>query len=329
MLSRVDIDDLSFAPVRARWLAQPGEVAAALLEAAGHSDRLDGVPAQQVTVRAARLLWDFGERESGLSILRRVIRDNPPYGDGQARYELAMVLAQAGDPDEAQLALLDSVSCEEPGGLVDVLCRSRIAHDFVYGGHLDLAAKWADNAVDAAELGKGPDRLAAIRWAAQSRAEALEKIRVARAEGPEAARLVYLRRTGQDGPLDSRPWPAICDGCLVWWPEAEYDRLVRQVSLATHFLGARWSDHTAIVESAMRTAAAVSAGPVSLVAATFDVFTTFLLARKADPREATTMTSLTPFMRTASKPVQWPPSLRKSCWCGSGYRYRDCCVLLA
>lgn len=27
-------------------------------------------------LRAARLLWDFGERESGLSILRRVIRDN-------------------------------------------------------------------------------------------------------------------------------------------------------------------------------------------------------------------------------------------------------------
>jgi len=169
MVSRVDIDDLSFAPVRARWLAQPGEVAAALLEAAGHSDRLDGVPAQQVTVRAARLLWDFGERESRLSILRGVIRDNPPYADGQARYELAMVLAQAGDPDEAQAALLDSVSWQEPGSLVDVLCRSRITHDFVYGGHLDQAAKWADNAVDAAELGKGPDHLAAIRWAVQNR----------------------------------------------------------------------------------------------------------------------------------------------------------------
>jgi len=160
-------------------------------------------------------------------------------------------------------------------------------------------------------------------------AQVLEEIRVARAEGPEAARLVYLRRTGQDGRLDSRPWPALCDSCLLWWPEAEYDRLVRQVSQATCFLGGRWSDHVAIVESAMRTAAAVPAEPASLVAATFDDFTTFLLARKADPREATTMTSLTPLMRTASKPVRWPPSPRKSCWCGSGYRYRDCCVLLA
>lgn len=86
MSSRVDIDDLSFAPVRARWLAEPGKVAADLLDAAGHSDRLDGVPAQQVTVRAARLLWDFGERESGLAILRRVIRDNPADADGLARY---------------------------------------------------------------------------------------------------------------------------------------------------------------------------------------------------------------------------------------------------
>src|SRR5262245_21302794 len=121
MLSRVDIDDLSFAPVRARWLAEPGTVAADLLEAAENSDRLDGVPAQQVTVRAARLLWDFGEREGGLAILRRVIRASSPGADGQARYELAMVLAQAGDPDEAQAALLDSVSGELPGGLVDVL----------------------------------------------------------------------------------------------------------------------------------------------------------------------------------------------------------------
>jgi hypothetical protein len=175
MLSRVDVDDLLFAPVRARWLAEPGTVAADLLEAAGHGDRLEGVTAQEVTVRAARLLWDFGQREAGLALLEQVIRDNPPDADGQARYELAMVLAQAGDPEEAQAALLDSVSCERPGSMVDVFRRSRIADDFVYGGHLDLAAKWADNAVNAAELGTGPDHLAAIAWATRNRAEVLER----------------------------------------------------------------------------------------------------------------------------------------------------------
>lgn len=236
-----------------------------------------------------------------------------------------MVLAQAGDPDEAQSALLDAVSCEQPGDLTDVMLRSRIAVDFVYGGHLDLAATWADNAVDAAELGKGPDRLPAIGWATRSRAQVLEKIRVARAEGPEAARLVAPRLPGSDSPLDTRQWPALSGGCLVWWPEAQYARLVRQVGEVAYFLGARWSDHTAIVESAMRMAAAVSQQPISLVAASVDGFTVFVEARETDPREASTMTACTAFMGTVSKPVRWPPSPRKPCWCGSGRRYRECC----
>jgi hypothetical protein len=325
MLSRVDFDDLLFAPERARWLEEPGKVAADLLDAAGHSDRFDGVTAQEVTVRAARLLWDFGERKAGLAILRRVIADNTPDADGLARYELAMVLAQAGDPDEAQAALLDSVSCEEPGSMADVRCRARLAVDFVYGGHLDLAAEWADSAVDAAEAGKGPQRQAAIRAANQSRADVLEKIRVARADGPDAAHLVDLRLPGLVGPLDRQPWPALSGGSMVWWPEREYDRLVRQVGEVTNFLGTRWSDHAAIVESAMRTAAAVSTEPISLVEASFVGFTMFVAMRKADPREASTMTAFTTFMGTENKPVRWPPPPRKPCWCQSGRRYKDCC----
>lgn len=322
----MDFEALLFAPVRARWLDEPRKVAADLLDAAEGGDGLDGVTAQEATVRAARLLWDFGERDEGLAILRRVIADHPPDADGQARYELAMVLAQAGDTDKAEAALLDAVSCEQPGGMADVVRRARIAVDFVTGGQLDLAEKWADIAVDAAEAGTGPRRQAAIREAMQSRAVVREKVRVARAEGPGAVRQVDLRSPGLAGPLDSQPWPALSDGSLVWWPEREYDRLVQQVGEVTNFLGARWSDHTAIVQAAMRTAAAAATQSVALVEASFVGFTMFVLARTVDPREAATMTAFTAFMATENKPVPWPPSGRKPCWCQSGRRYKDCCA---
>lgn len=327
MPERVGVDDLLFAPVRARWLSEPRQVAADLLEAAEHSERLNGVTPQSVTVRAARLLLDFGEQEDGLALLRRVIADTSPDADGLARFELALVLAQSGDPDEAQAVLLDSISCEPPDSLPAVFRRSQIAVDFVYGGHLDLAVRWADSAVDAAEAGKeGPLRGFAVQDAQRSRAEVLEMIRVARDEGPQAARQVIDRLTGLTGPLDIRPWPALVGDCLLWWPAPEYQRIVRQVSEVTHFLGAQWSDHRDLVESTMRAVAAVSPEPLWVVAASFEGLTMFVLRRKTDPRDASTMTACTAFHAADRPPVRWPPSPRKPCWCQSGLRYKVCCA---
>lgn len=43
------------------------------------------------------------------------------------------------------------------------------------------------------------------------------------------------------------PWPALFGSCLLWWPEAEYQRIVRQVPDIRSVLGATWREHTVLV----------------------------------------------------------------------------------
>src|SRR5215469_12724005 len=87
--------------------------------------------------------------------------------------------------------------------------------------------------------------------------------------------------------------------CLLWWPCAEYGRVVRQVPELRDVLGAPWRGHTARVESAMAAMAAeaarTSSGATqrSLAAAQYERFAGFLERTGADPRLAVVMTAFT------------------------------------
>jgi SEC-C motif len=126
---------------------------------------------------------------------------------------------------------------------------------------------------------------------------------------------------------------------MLWWPEAEYQRIVRQVPDVRSVLGTTWRDHTATVESTLL--ALVPTGPASrtgsatayCLAANFEEFCGYLRATRADPRQASTMTGYTERLVNlahsgvpdARQPTAWPPAEDSRCWCGSNARYRRCC----
>ncbi len=338
-------DDLRFALIRAAHLESPRQVADDLLAAGQAATRLDGVTALQVQVRAAEVLLRAGERGDSLAVLRRTVRDAGPDADPRTRVAAAAVLAGAGDPAGAEALMMQALQARPGGyalfgGLVELSLR------FAALGHFDQALRAADEAaaVAARLTGHGGRRVrdnpgARLRSLAELAREQILELQhgTPAGEADRADRRAGQHGRGQDlakpgeGALSQPPWPVLAGSCLLWWPNAEYSRVGRQVPELRDVLGATWREHTARVESAMAVAAdtapAGSGAALSLAAAAYEKFVQYLERTGADPRLAPVMTAFTEHAGAGYEhAARWPPGQRDLCWCGSKKRYDRCCA---
>jgi hypothetical protein len=332
----VTADDLLFTWARARWLETPWAVANRLLDAAADPDRLDGVSAEAVRVRAADVLHESGHPEESIPLLRTTVASSDPGADGGARRSLAIAVAEYADPAEAESMVMEDAEANPPG----VRTRLLVARGLIRGGWYERARQMADDAVSAATTWdkRGIFKTLEIERATTGREQVYEEVRQATEEGgladPGPGRLSRPERQ-----YGEPPWPAVTAGRLLWWPEAEYHRVIRQVPELAAILGSPWPEHTTNVEAALRPATQVSHGRIWLAAGDFGEFTRFVTEQSADPRAAATMTAYLPFtfrqaadrrlggasiVSAVRRPARWPPRRRQPCWCGSGHMYQEC-----
>lgn len=323
MTDVVSADDLTFAYLRAKWLDSPQQVAADLLAAAAQPELCDGVSALQVRITAGNVLADYGNRADGIDILRGAVAGSRPGADGDARLFLATVLAQAGEVAEAEAVAAESIAAVAAGPEAPIAFSQYmfVANGFAQAGLADLAMRWADKGMAAAAAVRGSRslRFRAGQFAAAMREGVQARLKAAEESGP---------RDGGSPSLPDPPWPAVTNGRLLWWPEVQYGRLVRQVPALAEILGRAWPDHTRLVESVLREHTRWSPGEpvgqvIQPVAGDFDRFASFLLSKGADPRDRAAMTAYGLADQAAS--ASWPPKPRKPCWCGSGRSYGQCC----
>ncbi len=323
----VDYDTLLFAPALAARGRAVRPVVDELLAVANDPDRLQGVDPTLVRVRAADLLsleHDPALLPDAVEILREAVALALPGELGVATDALARTLAEQGD-FAALDALVQPLLRQRPSlsWAPTLMGISAAATIFGYGKQ---ASGWLDEAL----AGPGGSDRTARRVLADAK-ERLVKIRATMtADGcdpddPAAARARWGSLPEAAATVTSHPpWPAGHDGRLVWWPEPEYARLMRQLPELATILGAPWRGHTGRVQTAMADGA--TAGLHWLVAAEFGQFAGFLEWSRADPLASSTMTAFGALASTLPAPVRWPPKDRALCWCGSGNRYRDCCA---
>ncbi len=338
-------DDLRFALIRAAHFQPPGQVASDLLTAADQpATRLAGVTVFQARVRAAEVLLEAGQRGKGLRVLGQAVQEPGPDPDPPTQVAAAAVFAEAGDAAEAEALVMRAFRARPAGdgllgGLLTVSLRLAEA------GHFEAAIRIADETI--ASTLRLPDRRSRrglneriTRIAQMAREEILKLQHEPRAGGTDLTdrQAVREQRDQKRADLTERassqpPWPAVAGSCLVWWPSAEYGRVVRQVPELQGILGAPWRDHTARVERAMVAATASDAArarggaaQLSVAAAEYEMFAQYLERTGADPRLAAVMTAFTDHARSAPQhPAPWPPGRRDPCWCGSKKRYQRCC----
>ena len=257
----------------------------------------------QVRLRAAEVLLAAGERGVGVGVLRHAVQEAGPDPDPETHLAAAGVFAEAGDLAEAEALVTQVLRAHRGYGLLGSLMEMSLRLASL--GHFDLAVRIADEVVARNRRGGGLGaRITLLLEGAREQVLGLQQ--EVRAAGVDLAdRQAMGHGLGPrmaepaEGISSQPPWPALAGSRLLWWPCAEYGRVVRQVPELRDVLGAPWRGHTARVESAMAAMAAeaarTSSGATqrSLAAAQYERFAGFLERTGADPRLAVVMTAFT------------------------------------
>jgi len=295
------------------------------------------VTAFQVRLRAAEVLLAAGERGEGVGVLRHAVQEAGPDPDPETQLAAAGVFAEAGDLAEAEALVTQVLRAHRGYGLLGSLMEMSLRLASL--GHFDLAVRIADEVVARNRRGGGLGaRITLLLEGAREQVLGLQQ--EVRAAGVDLAdRQAMGHGLGPrmaepaEGISSQPPWPALAGSRLLWWPCAEYGRVVRQIPELRDVLGAPWRGHTARVESAMAAMSAEAtrtssrATQLSLAAAQYERFAGFLEQIGADPRLAVVMTAFTEHAEAGDLDATgWPPGRRDRCWCGSKKRYHRCCA---
>jgi tetratricopeptide (TPR) repeat protein len=100
---------------------------------------------------------------------------------------------------------------------------------------------------------------------------------------------------------------------LVFFPQAEFAQLIEQYPALVEVYGKDWDDHRARVEKdlvRLRGRAVLKGSVAGLTA-------------QGDPTDAKTRTA---YADQPGEEIPWPPERNDHCWCGSGLKYKKCCL---
>jgi len=107
---------------------------------------------------------------------------------------------------------------------------------------------------------------------------------------------------------------------LVFWPQAEFDKLITQWPALTEAYGATWDEHRARLEREL-----VRRGGAPLLRGSVTGLTGYAGAG-GDPADVKVQAGYAAQLAAVPVPSVWPPDRNGPCWCGSGNKYKKCCL---
>ncbi|WP_433209737.1 SEC-C domain-containing protein [Dactylosporangium sp. CS-047395] len=313
MLTKGDLTSADLRELRqdALGAADPLGVAAELVAAVDAGRLADPQDAGLALVLAAEIAESRSKLDAALRYVDRAVEAYATRDDseaGAARALRARILFRAGREDEAMAAL-------EP--LRPLL-----------GQHPDAAAYLS------AALAVGGRHLVAEEWLSEAVQEALAE-RTAEPRNPEDAGLLFFllqqrhrirhaigRQHDAHDNLAERLESKLAQAGsgadaaadeLLFFPQAEFARLVA----LTDAFGADWDEHRARLEREL-----VRTPGKALLTASVDGLTRFA-GKDGDLADPKTQAG---YAKGLTARISWPPERNGACWCGSGNKYKKCCL---
>jgi SEC-C motif-containing protein len=112
---------------------------------------------------------------------------------------------------------------------------------------------------------------------------------------------------------------------LLFWPQAEFERIVTELPALTEAYGKTWDEHRARLERELVRLAGT--GRTGLGMQTGSVAGLIGFAGKdGDPADPKTRAGYARQVALGGGQVSWPPERNGACWCGSGNKYKKCCL---
>ncbi|MEU5913908.1 SEC-C domain-containing protein [Micromonospora sp. NPDC047527] len=301
----------------------PASLAAELVSAVDEGRVADPDDTGYALLVAADILEQAGDLADALALATRAIAEQPDE-DAYARSVRGGLLLRLGREDEGLAELTDLRPLLETNPdatyLVDELAES---------GHAETALEWLTAALDAilertrtqqhASEDAQDEAAAMIYGLTQRRHDLREEMGLPH---DEYDNLADRLRAASNHALD-----ALDDGpaTLLFWPPAEFTALLLRWPALIDTYPTTWDEHRAQIERALAEAANLGGADLGVVAGTVAGLAAFAERAGGDPTDEETLDEYADSLDEAGV-TAWPPGRNDTCWCGSGSKYKKCCL---
>jgi hypothetical protein len=132
------------------------------------------------------------------------------------------------------------------------------------------------------------------------------------------------RRRAESGDLGTDPDATSKMVTLLWWPDTEFDALVRRWPEMAQGYGGTAADHRVQTELHLR-AHARAGIQIRVGRGVLADLLAYAESHQLDPLTGQARALYAAELGRTEQASPFPPGRRSPCWCGSGAVYRDCC----
>lgn len=117
---------------------------------------------------------------------------------------------------------------------------------------------------------------------------------------------------------------------LAWFPAEQYERALETwPSFAEDYQHGPYAAYCARLELLLRDLRAQGVARLALTPITLDSYLNWCAERERDPEQSDNRASYATELVERDAVHPWPPARNQPCWCGSGRKYKKCCLRTA
>jgi hypothetical protein len=327
LLTAEDLDEIGHTSFSAD---DPLAVAAELVSAVDQGRIADKSDSGYAPLLASEITERSEDLEAALGLADRAIEAYRVHGDpeyGYPRARRAELLLRLGRDDEAmaELTALRPRLETDPDAVY-------VTDALEEAGRGELAEEWLTAALNSVlerrATAKAPEQDESDRRAtAMVYGLAQQRHRVRGDLGrphDELDNLADRLRAAAQGALGSR----YDDGggtAVLFWPREEFNRLLLRWPVLAQTYGRDWDEHRRRLERSLVRLAESGTSGLGVLPGTADGLADFA-GEIGDPTDEDVREDYTDDLLDHVEPIAWPPGRNEPCWCGSGSKYKKCCL---
>jgi hypothetical protein len=324
-------DDLDEIGQAAFYADDPLAVVAELVEAVEQDRVADKSDIGYALMLAAEITEREDDLHAALVLTERAgeaYRVHGDVGDGYPRALRAELLARLGREDEAmaEFVALRPLLGRDPDAV------SYVSEALQAAGRAEIAEQWLSAALETA-VGRlaglsprhpqpGHEPAAVVYALAQQRHRLRRDLDLPYDKHDDLADhlqdVVYGVADADEDEYEAT--------AVLFWPRVEFDRVMSRWPVLAEAYGHSWDEHRSRLQRGLELWAESGRTGLALLAGSADELAGYAARHGGDPTDPEVRQEYAQHLTHHPRETLWPPERNQVCWCGSGLKYKKCCL---